>query len=105
VEATPEGPRPDAVLPGTQVTMRFSEARPAEALRIPLDALVHRRDQDFVFVLDESGGQAVARLRPIAVGPVAGTSLAVRRGLAAGERIVAEGAYFLQDGQAVRVLE
>lgn len=105
VEVTPKIPPRGSVLQGTSVRLRISGTRPVDALRIPLDALVHRRDRDYVFVLEQSGAGVVARLRPITVGRVEGTTVAARRGLAAGERIVAEGAYFLQDGQAVRVLE
>jgi RND family efflux transporter MFP subunit len=105
VEATPEGLRRASILPGTLVKLRITGTRSADALQIPLDALVHRRDQDFVFVLEGSGAAVSVHLRPIAVGQVQGTTLAVREGLKPGERIVGEGAYFLQDGQAVRVLE
>jgi RND family efflux transporter MFP subunit len=105
VEVTPKAPARAAILAGAPVTLRVSGTQPVDALRIPLDALVHRSDRDFVFVLEASGAGVVARLRPITVGRVEGTTVAARGGLVAGERIVAEGAYFLQDGQAVRVLE
>ena len=87
--------------PGALVRIRFAAPSDATALRIPLEALVHRQDRDFVFVLD--GG--TVRQVPVEVDEAEGREIVVRSGLRGGERIVAEGAYFLQDGQSVRTLE
>jgi RND family efflux transporter MFP subunit len=103
VEVQPE--RAQGLLAGGLVVLRLSTTQGASLLRIPLEALVHRHDKDYVFALASEGGATVARLRPVTVNQVEGTTLVVREGLKADERIVAEGAYFLQDGQAVRILE
>jgi RND family efflux transporter MFP subunit len=104
VEASPEvgafGLRPGALL-----RMRFAAGTEAQSLRIPLEALVHRLGRDYVFVVEPGAAGAVARLRPIEAGAAEGRDVGVLSGLSGGERVVAEGAYFLQDGQAVRVLE
>lgn len=101
IEVTPASPR--KLTAGVLMQVRFEGAQ-RPAIRIPLEALVHRQDRDFVFVL-EGAPQAKVRLRPVEVGKSEGTTLQVRSGLQGGERIVAEGAYFLQDGQTVRVKE
>jgi RND family efflux transporter MFP subunit len=99
IEVTPAGS--DRLRPGTLVRIRFAATADASALRIPLEALVHRQDRDFVFVLD---GGTVHQV-PVEVDEAEGREIVVRSGLRGGERIVAEGAYFLQDGQSVRTLE
>ncbi len=104
VEVTPESARP-ALLPGALARLRFEGPRPTSVVTIPLDALVHRQDRDYVFALERRNGQAVVRLTPIAVDRVEGTTLLVRDGLTGGQSIVAEGAYFLEDGQAVRTMD
>jgi RND family efflux transporter MFP subunit len=104
VEVTPDAP-PRDLLPGELVRLRFPGSHPGNVVPIPLDALVHRLDRDYVFVLQSSGDATVAHLRGVAVDHVEGTRLVIREGLSGGEKIVAEGAYFLQDGQTVRTVE
>jgi RND family efflux transporter MFP subunit len=99
VEVTPA--QSQRLRPGALVRVRFAASAGAQALRIPLDALVHRQDRDFVFVLE--GGKV--RQAAVEVDEAEGREILVRAGLSGGERIVAEGAYFLQDGQSVRTLE
>ena len=101
VEVTPKEPL--RLRPGALVRLRFAAtAEPAAAaLRIPLEALVHREDRDFVFVLEAGKVRQV----PVEVDEAEGREIVVRSGLRDGARIVAEGAYFLQDGQSVRTLE
>lgn len=105
--ARPDGKadkRPDETLPlGTLVSVRF-EANTEQTIRVPLEALVHRNDKDWIFVV-EGGPEPKARIRPIGVGRSEGKDVVVSSGLSGGERIVTEGAYFLMDGQAVRVRE
>lgn len=101
VEITPTSAT--RLTPGVLMQVRFEGAQ-RQSVRIPLDALVHRQDRDFVFLL-EGGNPAKTKLQPVEVGKGEGKSLLLRNGLKGGERIVAEGAYFLQDGQTVRVRE
>ena len=98
IEVTPQAETP--LRPGTLLRMRFAGAQ-ARSLRIPLEALVHRQDRDFVFLVE--AGPRVRQL-PIEVDRAEGGEVVVRTGLSGGERVVAEGAYFLEDGQTVRVL-
>jgi len=99
-EKTPSAWRSGSLL---RVKVRVDEA--STALRIPLEALVHRQNKDHVFVLaDASGANGTVRIRPIVAGAAEAREVLVVSGLAPGEEIVAEGAYFLQDGQAVRVV-
>ncbi len=100
IEVTPQAP--GRLRPGALLRLRFDVSSRATTLRIPLEALVHRQDRDYVFVLE---GASRVRQVPIEVDEAEGREATVRSGLRGGERIVAEGAYFLQDGQSVRTLE
>ena len=103
VEVTPTALPARPLQPGALLRMRFESTSPAQVVRIPLEALVHRQDVDSVFLIEQRGSEVVARMRRIEAGEAEAAQIAVRSGLAGGERIVAEGAYFLQDGQIVRV--
>ncbi len=100
VEVTPLVSQP--LRPGTLVRMTFEAAGRDPRLRIPLEALVHRQDRDFVFLIE--GGTRVRQV-PIEVDEAEGREVVVRSGLTGGEKIVAEGAYFLENGQSVRTFE
>jgi RND family efflux transporter MFP subunit len=89
---------------GSLVTVSFEDVKAEATLRIPLEAKVRRQDKDSVFIVEGDKDKAVARLRPIETGRSEGWQVIVRSGLKDGERIVAEGAYFLQDGQPIRIL-
>ncbi len=99
VEITPRGLL-KGWQPGTLVNVRFDGAASDPTLRVPLEALVHRQDRDWVFVVQEGR----ARLVPVEVGRSEGRDIVVKGGLRGGERVVTEGAYFLQDGQPVQVI-
>ena len=72
---------------------------------VPLAAIVSSGADGYaVFVVEDDGGSAVARRRPIVLGDVAGNAIEVRSGLALGEQVVVAGATLVKDGDAVRVI-
>jgi RND family efflux transporter MFP subunit len=80
---------------------------PANLLTVPLTAIVRPPGQPTgfaVFVVEESGGRTVARLRRVEPGAPLGDQVAVLDGLRAGERIVITGATLVADGQPVLVV-
>lgn len=101
VQLTPDPQQREPLRPGTLATVHFEDA-PAATLQVPLDALVHRRERDWVAVVEGSAGHEVAHLRAITTGRIAGKAATVIAGLQPGERIITEGAAFLQDGQSVQ---
>lgn len=106
VEVTPDKSKNFILVPGALITMKFKTGTDdPTAIRIPLDALVHRRDQDFVFVIQNSSAETSVSLQPVTVSSISGKEVIIREGLTGKEHIVAEGAYFLQDKQIVRILE
>jgi hypothetical protein len=97
IEAAPAAP----LRPGALVRLRIRKALEKALLEVPIEALLHRGDRDQVFVL---AGDRV-RLREVRVEHSEGRRALIGAGLRSGERVVGEGAYFLQDGQTVRVAE
>jgi RND family efflux transporter MFP subunit len=104
VEVELEGRVPAAVRPGTETTVTLLEDNPTSSLRVPLDALVYRNEKAWVFVVSGTTGEARADLRETRLDRVEGDTAVVGEGLHEGDRIVAEGAYFLLDHQRVQVL-
>ncbi|MBI1752222.1 MAG: efflux RND transporter periplasmic adaptor subunit [Acidobacteria bacterium] len=91
--------------PGTLLKVRFEGAKGSSGVRIPFSARVHRQGRDLAFVLEGTAPSFNVKARPVEVAKINGTTIELRSGLKAGERLVAEGAHFLEDGQAVRILE
>lgn len=76
-------------------------------LVVPLNAIVSVNDgsKSFsVFVVSQEGGQDIARRRNVQPGDAYGNRVAIS-GLSAGERVIANGATLVSDGQVVRVIE
>ena len=76
------------------------------ALLVPLSSIVQAKGGKYgVFVISNSNSGEIARLRGVEVGGVNGTQIAVKSGLASGDRIITTGANLLKDGQRVEVLQ
>lgn len=76
------------------------------SLLIPLSSIVQSPDGKYgVFVVSPSGTGEIARLRTVGIGAVNGSEITVTNGLAAGDRIITDGANLLKDGQRVEVLK
>lgn len=71
------------------------------AVTVPSVAVVYRDNKPGVFVL---GAESVVRFKPVVIGARTKTSVEIQQGLAAGERIVVQGAGFLANGDRVRVV-
>lgn len=104
IEVQPDGVRfarglvakvalPLAQLPGVAST----------ATVVPVTALVEANGQQAtVFVLDRA--QNLARRKDVSVGPLLGEQVVITAGLVAGEAVITDGAAWLTDGRAVRVV-
>jgi RND family efflux transporter MFP subunit len=70
---------------------------------VPVTALVEANGREaIVFVLDRE--RNLARRKAVALGPLLGEQVVVTAGLAAGEAVITDGAAWLTDGRAVRVV-
>lgn len=114
VEISPRAELGVKLVPGAIVSVRFKpgasaaaatvRASEARSVRIPNDAVVNRHGVEGVLVLQGSGTDTIAKFRTITIGKRLGKDVWVMQGLTSGERIIAEGAYFIEDGERVRVL-
>jgi membrane fusion protein (multidrug efflux system) len=92
--------------PGMPARLELSRRTLAAAVLVPLSAVVDLGAADGLFVVEGAVGERqIARQRPVELGPVIGDRVVVASGLAAGERVVVEGARQLLDGQPVRESE
>lgn len=92
------------LLPGASATalIKLQGSRPA--LVAPKDALLRYPDGTHsVFVIEQRGGETIARERRVEVG-ASGEQVEILKGLRAGERIVVRGNESLRDGQAVKIV-
>lgn len=88
---------------GTYVTGRIVLGE-TPALVVPASGIVIRDGDSFAFkVASEGEGQRVEQQR-VEVGRRVGTDVEILAGLGAGERVVAQGAGFLDDGDSVHVV-
>jgi len=74
---------------------------------VPLTAIVRSETgagEFAVLVVERQASVDVARRRRVELGAVSGNAIAVKKGVALGERVVVTGATLLLDGDAVRVL-
>lgn len=84
---------------GQDVFATIDVAEQANVVTVPAASLVPADDGQQVFVVDAKG---VAHATPVIVGERREGVVAITRGLAGGETVVAQGAYGVQDGARIR---
>ena len=101
VKVRAEFKNPDAgVLPGQFVRVRLEGAHFKDVLAVPQGAVLNTQQGAMVWTLDPKNEVAP---RPIVLGQAVGNDYLVEKGLADGERIVAEGVIKVRPGMLVRV--
>jgi membrane fusion protein, multidrug efflux system len=100
VQARAIFPNPDgALLPGQFVRVRILGITLPNAIVIPRPAVSQGPQGPSVYVL---GGNDIAQVRPIRLGPEVAAGWVVQDGLSGGERVVADGVIRVRPGQPVR---
>jgi RND family efflux transporter MFP subunit len=98
----------DLLKSGMVATLNLGQAKlPAPLLVVPLSAIVSPSDgsNSFnVFVVVREGEKEIARRRAVQPGPAFGNMVSIIKGVALGEHVISNGATFVNDGQAVRVI-
>ena len=96
-----------ALRAGMVASVSLSEGARAQSVLVPIASIVRDpeagADRKYAVFVVAEGGSHVA-LRPVALGELHANSVEVREGLAAGERVVVEGAQLLRPGEAVEVV-
>jgi RND family efflux transporter MFP subunit len=76
-------------------------------LVVPLTAIVRPKDKPdgyAVYVVEEAGGKAVARVRTVTLGEIIGNEIAVVSGIRQGEKVIVSGATIVTDGETVSLI-
>ncbi len=94
---------PDEALPLGQSARVYLPGADNDGLDVPLSALQRSNGGFAVFVVDAA--TSTLKLRPVEVGAYGRDRAPVRRGLAAGDWVVAAGGHLLRDGQVVRPVD
>lgn len=89
--------KPEMVAEVTMVRKRWEAA-----ISVPQDAVLRTADGFAVYVIEEDEEGAVARRRPVELGPRESDRVLVESGLRAGDRLVTVGQQQLADGDRVR---
>ncbi len=87
------------LFPNQFVNVRLELRTLQGALVVPVTALRHGSQGDYVYVLNEA--ERTVSLRPVTRGVGTTTHVVIEKGLAAGERVITEGADRLRDGAKV----
>jgi membrane fusion protein (multidrug efflux system) len=94
--------------PGMVAALQLAAAEDkAPVAVLPLSAVVrpHNAREGFaVYALDEQRSPPIVHLRQVELGAFLGNSIPVQKGLAAGEKVVVQGAALLSDSEPVRVI-
>ncbi len=94
-----------ALRPELVVSVQVPLGAPAATTLVPLSAVLRDVDtRPFCFVAVADGEATRVERRPVELGSLHGERVAVRAGLAPGERLVTRGQFFVRDGDAVQVL-
>jgi membrane fusion protein (multidrug efflux system) len=103
VVARAEFPNPDRKLkPGMMIRVSVPYGR-RERLAAPEAAVMAHGEESFVYVIAKRDGGAVAEQRAVLIGGSQDGFVELRDGVAAGERLVADGLHKLQPDQKIRV--
>ena len=102
VEINPKLAADVPLLPGALVSVQFRSKASDKTVKIPNDALVERGGVTGVLLIDGDEHAARAKFRGVKIDKRLGKDIWVHDGLTSGERIIAEGAYFIQDGDRVQ---
>ena len=80
--------------------------RQDSAIVIGEEYVLKEGDQNVVYVVDEdNGGNAVARMNRVALGPSYQNEVIISEGLGKGEQLITVGSSFLQDSMRIEVVE
>jgi len=95
--------------PGDLVSVDLAAQPTQPGFYVPLDAITASADHKFVFVVDQAAGGSQARKVGVTVHDAIGTLRRIEaeegESFSAGDRIVADGAVFLVDGEPVNIAE
>jgi Cu(I)/Ag(I) efflux system membrane fusion protein len=91
-----------ALVPGMSVQVRFTGLQPRQALQVPSEAVIQTGQRTLVMVAEPGGG---FRAVEVEAGLEADGRTEIRRGLQAGQRVVASGQFLIDSEASLKGLE
>jgi RND family efflux transporter MFP subunit len=98
--ANPDG----SIKPEMVADMSVTRQQVENALVVPQDALVRVEDGYVVFVAVEDGGETVAKVREVELGPTRRNVVVIEAGVSPGERLIVVGQKSVADGDRVNIV-
>jgi RND family efflux transporter MFP subunit len=95
----------DLLRPGMYAEVELILKRIPDALLVPESSVLERDGEQFVFVAEGNGDNAVASARPVVIGLSNAAEVQILSGIDPQERIIVEGNAFLEEGQSIGILE
>lgn len=91
------------LIANARITSGAASEVKSSSVRIPTLALIDARaDRGYVYVIDDKD---VARRRSVSISGIVRGEVLVLSGLEAGERVIAQGAAYVREGEAVRIAD
>jgi multidrug efflux system membrane fusion protein len=90
----------EAMWPGAFVMIKIKLKTLPDAVAIPLAAVQAGAEHPFVYVVKPNN---IVELREVVTGPATGSTAAILTGLSAGEKVVVEGQFQLENGKHVEI--
>lgn len=95
-------PSDPAIRPNQIAQVKILDYAAANAIAIPVNTVGTDEKGKYIYVAVKEGGKLIARKRPIIVGELYNQLIEVKSGLAAGEKLIAEGYQNIYDGQLLK---
>jgi len=93
-----------SIKPQMVANMAVTRQEVAEAIVVPQDALVRVADGYVVFVVAEQGGNTIAEVRPVVLGPTRRNLVVVEEGVSAGDRLIVVGQKSVANGDRINIV-
>jgi len=93
-----------SIKPQMVANMAVTRQEVAEAIVVPQDALVRVEDGYVVFVVAEQGGNTIAEVRPVVLGPTRRNLVVVEDGVSAGDRLIVVGQKSVASGDRINIV-
>ncbi|MEM7415582.1 MAG: efflux RND transporter periplasmic adaptor subunit [Gemmatimonadota bacterium] len=93
-----------AIKPQMVANMAITRREVAEAVVVPQDALVRVEDGYVAFVVTQQGGESLAEVREVVLGPTRRNLVVIEEGLETGEQLVVVGQKSVENGDRVAVV-
>ncbi len=93
------------LMPGMSVTMQFVDARAAKALLVPTEAVITTGKRNVVLLAEEGGNSGHVRPVEVELGIESGGQTEIKRGLAAGQRVVVSSQFMIDSEASLKGVE